>query len=259
MLSVRIIPTLLHRGLTLVKGVRFNSWRSVGNVMQAAKIYAAREVDELCILNIGATPNNESPDFEMVEKLTEGNFTPITVGGGVKSIDDVSKLLNAGADKIAVCSAVPISDLLETVSARFGSQVIVVSIDIGSITYSNGKKMQTLFVSCGRGHVTYCDLLYPPSQWAKWAEERGAGEILLTSIDQEGTMEGYDLDLIKEVADAVSIPVIAHGGCSGYEDMYSAIKAGASAVAAGALFQFTDCTPKGAAQYLKQKGIEVRI
>lgn len=250
MLAVRIIPTLLYRGTTLVKGRQFRSWRSVGHVQQAARIHAMRGVDELCCLDIGATPDGRGPDFALVEKLTEGNFTPITVGGGVKTVEDVKLLLRAGADKVAVCTAgIEGRALLRDISDRFGSQALVLAIDVkqGRLTSRCGAVVHN---SNPDGGIV---------KQAMAAESLGIGEILLTSIDREGTMEGYDLSTIKAVSDAVSIPVIAHGGCGTYAHMLEAIQAGASAVAAGAMFQFSDNTPRGAAEYLAAKGIEVRL
>lgn len=242
-LAVRIIPTLLKRGDALVKGERFNGWRSVGHVQQAAQTHAVREVDELIILDIGATPEGRGPDFAAVRRLERPCFMPLTVGGGVRSVDDVRRLMDAGADKVAICTGGP--KLISDVAARVGCQAVSAALDV-----RNGYAV----VRCG----TY-QTLQAATAWARSCEQHGAGEILLTSMDREGTMAGYDLDLIRDVCSAVDVPVIAHGGCSGYEDMLEAIRAGASAVAAGALFQFTDCTPRGAAEYLHEHGIEVRL
>lgn len=242
-LAKRIIPTLLNKRGQLVKGEGFTCDRVVGHALQAAKIYAARSVDELMILDVTATEDGREPDYEFVKALSESNFSPVTVGGGIKTSEHVRKLLQSGADKVCISSAVHAELLLEgsddfvyELSERYGKSTIVVSIDIA--TYED-----TPFA---------CD-------YAQACEERGAGEILLQSIPQDGTMKGYDLPLIKAVSEAVSVPVIASGGCSGYEDMYNAIQAGASAVAAGALFQFTEATPRGAAEYLHEKGVEVRL
>lgn len=245
-LAIRIIPTLLHRGETLVKGVRFNAWRSVGHVQQAARIHAMRGVDELVILDIGATPEGRGPDFALVEKLTEGNFTPIAVGGGVRTIEDVEGLLRAGADKVVLGrAAVPPDQLLNLAAKKVGCQAIVVSIDIrdGHHWMNNG---------------TF-DLCLPAVTAAKTMAHHGAGEILLTSIDHEGMMEGYDLQLIEAVSQAVSIPVIAHGGCGTPQHALDAIKAGASAVAIGSMFLFESITPKDVAEYLAAQGVEVRL
>lgn len=245
-LAVRIIPTLLARGSKLVKGRRFSADRVVGHVLQAARIHQSRGVDELCILDVAATPEGRGPDFDAVRRLTDGCFMPLTVGGGVRSVEDVKGLLDAGADKVAFKTAQWYMPHVFTEAVRrCGSQAIVAAVDVTCFG----------FVSPSRDWGSNVS----PVGYARDAQVRGAGEILLTSIDREGTMEGYDLDLIRAVSSAVSIPVIAHGGCSGYEDMYQAIQAGASAVAAGALFQFTECTPRGAAEYLAGKGVEVRL
>lgn len=240
-LAVRIIPTLLKRGDALVKGERFNGWRSVGHVQQAAQIHQARGVDELIVLDIGATPEGRGPDFAAVRRLTERCFMPLTVGGGVSEFEHMRLLMDAGADKVAWRTGlVRCPGALARSAATFGSQACVAAIDV-----QDGM----VFGAAA-----------PPADFAYYATmQLGAGEILLTSMDREGTMAGYDLDLLREVCSAVDVPVIAHGGCSGYEDMLAAIRAGASAVAAGALFQFTDCTPRGAAEYLHAQGIEVRL
>lgn len=245
-LARRIIPTLLVRGRTLVKGERFDSWRSIGHAAQAARVHAMRQVDELMILDIAATAEGRGPDLELVRELSEGCFIPITVGGGVRSIDDVDQLLRAGADKVAICTAFwEVPDLVDRATDRFGSQAIVVSLDVreGAATTRCGAH------NCGM----------PALRAALQAENAGAGEILLSSVLRDGTMQGYDLDLVREVSTAVSIPVIASGGCASYADMASAFKVGADACAAGALFAFTDATPKGAAQFLKRNNIEVRV
>ena len=230
-LAVRIIPTLLKRGEHLVKGQRFSADRVVGHVQQAARVHQARGVDELIILDVAATPEGRGPDFAAVEELTRDCFMPLTVGGGVRTYDDAQRLLAAGADKVAVKTGG--SALVTRIARYIGCQAVVAALDIEA-----GDQ---------------------PTWDARILESSGAGEILLTSIDQEGTMAGYDIGLIKLVCDAVTIPVIAHGGCSGPEDMLRAIEAGASAVAAGALFQFTDHTPRSCALWLKERGVEVRV
>jgi cyclase len=236
MLCKRIIPTMLVRGRTLVKGERFAGDRSVGHVMQAARIHSARGVDELCILDIGATAEGRGPDLDMVRELSEGCFIPITVGGGVKRLQDIDALLRAGADKVCIGRALYTEPgaFITQCAERFGAQAIVCSLDVSP------------HMGC-------------PQEYAQRLEMLGAGEILLQSIARDGLMCGYDLDLIRAVSAAVSIPVIASGGCSGPEDMLAAIKAGADACAAGALFQFTDVTPKDCAKYLKAHGVEARL
>ena len=242
-LAKRIIPTLLVRGRQLVKGVAFNSWRSVGHVQQSVRIHQARGVDELVLLDISATVEGRGPDLKLVEELTRDCFMPLAVGGGVKSVDDVRALLKAGADKVVIGEGACIA--VQLASAAVGAQAIVVSIDVDA-----------------RGKVAWIGHTptnLSPVEFAQKMQKEGAGEILITSIEREGAMQGYDLDLIRAVSKAVTIPVIAHGGCGSYRDMLLAIEAGADAVAAGAMFQFTDATPRGAAEYLAKHGIEVRL
>ena len=243
MLAKRIIPTLLYRGATLVKGRGFNSWRSVGHALQAARIHAARGVDELVMLDIGATPSRTEPNYALIESLTADAFTPIAVGGGITKLSQIKRLLSAGADKIVIGSSLAaLTEAADTV----GCQAVVAAIDYDA----TGQ----VWRQCGL-EATGMDVV----AMARLAEGAGAGEIMLTCIVREGGMEGYDLETLTRVVEAVSIPVIAHGGCGTYEHMHEAIQAGADAVAAGAMFQFTDQTPKGAAEYLAAQGVEVRI
>lgn len=247
-LAHRVIPTVLCRGRQLVKGKRFDSWRVVGVAGQAVRIHQMRGVDEVCLLDIGATPEGRGPDLSLVQELAEVLFAPLSVGGGIQSVDDVRALLKAGADKVVIGTAwLERPKLLRDICDVVGSQAIVAALDVGG---PNG----SVYARCGEV-LAYTD----PAACAWRAADFGVGEILLTSIDREGTMEGYDLELIRKVANAVTVPVIAHGGCSGYPDMAAAIGAGASAVAAGALFQFTDATPREAARYLQEQGIEARV
>ena len=252
MLATRVIPSVLLRGQQLVKGQQFQSWRSIGHAAQAAYIYAARECDEIILLDIAATPEGRGPDFEMVRLWTENTFSPMTVGGGVRSVEEVRELLRCGADKVAICTgAHEVLGLIHESSERFGAQAIVAAIDV---------REGCAFSHCGQKRLFGGNMdSYDVKLWASIMASAGAGEILLTSIDREGMLQGYDLDLIKAVSDAVSIPVIAHGGCGTYEHMVEAIEAGAHAVAAGAMFAFTDQTPKGASQYLLEHGIHARV
>lgn len=246
-LAHRIIPTVLCRGRTLVKGKSFDSWRSVGLALQALKIHAARGVDEVCLLDIGATAEGRGPNLELVRELSECLFSPLAVGGGVRTVADVRALLGAGADSVVICTAAwsPTGDLVREASSIVGSQAITVAVDV----------RRGFPAIRGGTHP----IGVPASEYAALMQARGAGEILLTAIEHEGTLQGYDLELIRQVVRAVDIPVIAHGGCGEYEHMRQAIEAGASAVAAGAMFQFTEQTPLGAAEYLDAHGITARI
>lgn len=246
MLTKRIIPVLLVRGHQLVKGRKFNSWRSVGAAEQAARIYARRGADELVILDIEATPAHRGPDFNMVARMTDGNFCPVSVGGGVSSVDDVRALLSAGADKVMIgTAAMETENLVRDCAAMFGSQAICVAIDY---------VFDAVITMCGKKIHFGVDVV----EYACEMEHAGAGEILLTSINMDGLMDGYDLAMIRSVTSAVDIPVIAAGGCGTYEHMFEAIKAGADAVAAGSMFLFTDATPASAAAYLNDRGIKCR-
>lgn len=276
-LAHRIIPVLLHRDGALVKGKQFDAWRSVGHPLQAARIHASRGVDELIVLDIGATPAGRGPDFKMVEKLCHDSFTPITVGGGVRSVDDVRDLLNAGADKVAIGSGIYLKDgLVESAVSKFGSQAIVASVDyrynnVKGSTYVDGTPVTDylpfVVANCGINEIVFQEAPEIPVKYVPnppWIAQNvtrygGAGEVLLQAIDLDGTMQGYDLDMIASVADATHVPVIASCGAGSYEHMHQAIDAGADAVAASSLFLFTDCTPKGAAQYLDDVGVEVRV
>jgi cyclase len=249
MLKVRIIPTLLWKNFGLVKGVGFDSWRRVGTILPAVKVYNTRQVDELILVDIAAYEEEREPDYAEVEFISLECFVPLTVGGGIRSVDHVRSLLKAGADKISVNSATYENpELVTEISSRFGAQCVVASIDAksengGFQCYSHSGTKPT-----GKDAV----------EWAMELEKRGAGEILITSIERDGTMDGYDQELIKAVSSKVEIPVIASGGAGNYEHMLQAINSGASAVGAASIFHFTEQTPLEAKTYLSQFDIPVR-
>lgn len=251
MLKTRVMPTLLYKDVGLVKGVGFDSWRRVGAALQAIKVYNMRDVDELVLLDIAATPNNRPPAFADIDELADTCFMPMTVGGGVRTVDDIRKLLAVGADKVAVnTAAIETPELIREGANHFGVQCIVVSIDVRR--HADGRA--EVFSQCGT-RPTGLD----PVEWAKHAEAMGAGEILLTSIDRDGTMTGYDVPLTAAVSDAVRIPVIASGGAGNYTHMIDVLRDGhASAVAAASIFHFTEQTPKEAKQHLAANGFLVR-
>ncbi|MBU6373946.1 MAG: imidazole glycerol phosphate synthase cyclase subunit [Alphaproteobacteria bacterium] len=250
MLKTRVIPTLLMRDGALVKGVGFESWRGVGGAMQGVKVFNARDVDELVLLDIGATPQGGEPDWMTLEDLARECFVPLTIGGGVRSIAHFERLLEIGADKVAVNSAAYESPhLIEEAARRFGVQCVVASIDVRR----DGDGRATCVSGCGAQSRAI-----DPAAWAREVEQRGAGEILLTRVEYDGAMTGYDCDLIRAVSEAVSAPVIASGGAGRYEHMAEALAAGASAVAAGAMFQFTQATPAEAKAFLAARGVRVR-
>lgn len=252
MLKVRVMPTLLFKNFGLVKGVCFDSWRPIGSVMQAIKVYNMREVDELVFLDISATREERPPDFETVDEIADECFMPLTVGGGVRRIDDVGRLLQVGADKVLInTAAIHTPDLIRLVADKYGSQCVVVSIDAKKLP--NGQ-----YEVCT--HSGTRATARDPVTFAREVEALGAGEILITSIDRDGTMTGYDIKLTRDVSDAVSIPVIASGGAGNYEHMALAIIQGkASAVAAASIFHFTQQTPLEAKRFLRERGINTRL
>lgn len=251
MLKVRVIPTLLWRDLGLVKGVAFDSWRRVGSVLPAVKVYNSRDVDELIVVDITASNQNNRPDYESVADFSEECFVPLTVGGGITNVEDVLHLLHSGADKISVNTAAFVNpNIIDIVSSRFGAQCVVASIDVKKI--DDGRY-------CCFSHSGKQNTEKDPVEWAKELVSRGAGEILLTSINRDGTMQGYDLELTESVANAVNVPVIASGGAGNYQHMIDVVlQAGASAVAAASIFHFTEQTPAGAKQAMKTAGIPIR-
>lgn len=250
MLKVRVIPTLLWKQFGLVKGVGFDSWRRVGPVLPAVKVYNQREVDELVLLDIVGHQSDSDPDFESIDEFGQDCFVPLTVGGGITRIEQVQRLLRAGADKVAINTAAYTNpELISEIASRHGAQCVVASIDV---------RLQDSRWSCfshAGNQGTNCEAV----AWARELEDRGAGEILITSIDRDGTMQGYDLPLIEAVVLAVKIPVIASGGAGNYQHMVDAvIQAGASAVAAASIFHFTEQTPASAKAALAKVGIQVR-
>ena len=252
MLKVRVIPTLLWKQFGLVKGVGFDSWRRVGPVLPAIKVYNQREVDELVLVDIVANGSDNDPDFESIEEFSRECFVPLTVGGGITSINQVQRLLRAGADKVSInTGAYTRPELVTEIASRYGVQCVVASIDVRKD--SSGPGWQCF--SHAGGQLVGREV----RQWARELEDRGAGEILLTSIDLDGTLQGYDLELVESVVRAVKVPVIASGGAGCYEHMVDAVKlAGASAVAAASIFHFTELTPAGAKTAMQAQGIPVR-
>ena len=252
MLKIRVIPTLLWKDFGLVKGVGFDSWRRVGTVLPAIKVYNTRDVDELILVDITATSEQREPDYESVADLSAECFVPLTVGGGIRALEHITRLLHAGADKVSINTAAYENPSIVTEAAnRFGAQCIVASIDVRRSSegryecYSDSGATAT-------GHE--------PADWARELEARGAGEILLTSIERDGSMLGYDLTLISRVTAAVKIPVIASGGASNGLDMARAvIDGGANAVAAASIFHFTQQTPLSVKQCMGSQGLAVRL
>jgi cyclase len=251
MLKVRLIPSLLLRNGRCIKTVKFDHHRDTGNPVTAARVYDAQGADELLFLDISASEEGRHTLFDVVAQTAEQCFMPLTVGGGVRTIVDIRHLLQAGADKVSInTAAAEDPDFIRAAAARFGRQCIVGSID-------------ARLVGSGRYEVFTYRAARPtglhPVDWATQLVDCGVGEILITAVDRDGTMEGYDLDLIRAVADAVNVPVIASGGCGTLQHLVEAITIGhASASCAASLFHFTDQSVIKAKTYMKVAGLDVR-
>jgi cyclase len=238
-----------RRGVVL-KGVNFMGLREVGDPVEMAVAYEEEGADEIAILDITATPEDRGTFVEAVRRVAEAVTIPVLVGGGVKTLRDAEALFKAGADKVSInTAAVKNPSLIREMAEVFGSQSTVVAIDA-----KRAGERYEVYVRGGR-EPTGLDAV----EWAKKAVELGAGEILLTSIDRDGTKLGYDTELITRVAQAVDVPVIASGGAGALEHFYEAVKAGADAVLAASLFHFRQITIRQVKQYLKEKGVEVRL
>lgn len=231
MAFTRVIPCLLLRNTALVKTVKFKNPSYIGDPINTVRIFNESGVDELVFLDIIATPQKKEPQFDLVEEISRECFMPFAYGGGLGNIDDVRKVLANGAEKAILNTAVwNHPELVTEASKKFGAQSIVVSIDVKKNVF--GKKY--VMVGCGK-RKTKMD----PVAYAKRAVELGAGELLLTSIDLEGTYSGYDIDLVRAVSDAVDVPVVANGGARNTDDMHDVVvDGGASAAAAGSLFVY---------------------
>ncbi len=252
MLKKRIIPCLdINKG-RVVKGINFVNLVDAGDPVEQAKIYNDNGADEICFLDITASNENRNIILDTVKKTAKKCFIPLTVGGGVRTLEDISNLLLAGADKVSInTAAVNNSDLIKESAEKFGSQCIVVAVDAKK---TNNNKWE-VFTHGGR-KPTGKDVL----NFVTKMESLGAGEILLTSMDRDGTKKGYDLDLTKKVANHVNIPVIASGGVGNLEHLYQGFKIGkASAVLAASIFHFGEFSILDAKKYLDSKGIPVRI
>ena len=251
MLKNRIIPCLDVKNGRVVKGINFVDLKDAGDPVEQAKIYSDGGADEICFLDITASNENRDTIYDVVERTSKKCFVPLTVGGGVRSIDDITKLLNCGADKVSInTAAVQNSDVVIKSSKKFGSQCIVVAID----AKKSGKKWE-VFTHGGRNN-TGVDAI----EYAKKMEDNGAGELLVTSMDRDGTQAGYDIDLMFKISSTVNIPVIASGGVGSLDHLVDGIKLGnASAVLAASIFHYGKFSLKEAKEYLDSKGIPVRI
>ena len=251
MLKNRIIPCLDVKNGRVVKGINFVDLKDAGDPVEQAKIYSDGGADEICFLDITASNENRDTIYDVVRKTSKKCFVPLTVGGGVRSVQDVNKLLNCGADKVSInTAAVENSKVIVDSSKKFGSQCIVVAIDAKKI----GDKWE-VFTHGGR-HNSGINVL----EYARQMEENGAGELLVTSMDRDGTQVGYDIDLMSKISSYVNIPVIASGGVGNLDHLVDGIKLGkASAVLAASIFHYGKHSLKEAKEYLDSKGIPVRI
>jgi cyclase len=251
MLAKRIIPCLDVKDGRVVKGVNFLNLRDAGDPVENAKVYNDEGADELVFLDITASYEDRKTMVEVVKRVAEKVFMPFTVGGGISTNEDIRNLLNAGCDKVSInTAAVKRPEFVKEASDRFGTQCIVVAID-AKRRASGGWEV---FVKGGRD-ATGIDVL----EWARKVEELGAGEILLTSMDRDGTKDGYDIELTSAVCEAVNIPVIASGGCGKPEHFLEALKEGkADAALAASVFHFKEFTIAEVKKYLKNNGVIVR-
>ena len=255
MLAKRIIPCLDVKGGRVVKGTSFVELRDAGDPVELARFYYEGGADELTFLDITATPEGRDTMVDVVERISEQVFMPLTVGGGLRSISDMRRILMAGADKISINTAAVLNPTLIREGAdKFGSQCIVVAIDAKRVA-SGDQPHWEVYIYSGQ-KPTGIDVL----TWARQVVELGAGEILLTSMDADGHRAGYDIELTRAVSEAVSVPVIASGGAGTLEDLYQALVLGkADAVLAASIFHYGIYTIRETKEYLAKRGIPIRI
>ena len=253
-LAIRIIPCLDVADGRVVKGVNFQNLVDAGDPVELASYYAENGVDEITFLDISASKDDKKTIIDVVKKTAEAVFVPLTVGGGIRSVDDVDLLLRAGADKVSInTSAISNPDLINAISKRFGSQVLVISIDARRTSEKfavSGFEVTTHGGSKSAG----LDAL----AWTKQAVERGAGEVLLNSMDKDGTKDGFDLELISLIKKNISVPLIASGGAGKVSDFAPAVKAGADALLAASIFHFQEVSINQVKAELKANNIEIR-
>lgn len=250
MLTKRIIPCLDVKDGRVVKGVNFVDLCDAGDPVEVAKRYNDEGADEITFLDITASVENRNTIVEVLEKTAKEVFIPLTVGGGITSIDDVSRLLDVGCDKISINSyAIKNPNFIDEVSKRFGTSTIVVAIDV-----KRSSNFHEVFIHGGRTN-THKDAI----EWAKEVESRGAGEILLTSMDADGTKDGFDLDITQSMARQVNIPIIASGGAGTMQHFKDAFQAGADAALAASVFHFSTIGIKDLKKYLHDEKIEIRL
>ena len=254
-LTKRIIPCLDVDNGRVVKGTKFVDIKDAGDPVEVAKKYNDQGADEITFLDITASSSNRKTILDVVENVASQVFIPLTVGGGIRSVSDIRTLLNSGADKITInTAAIKNPNLVSDASEAVGSQCIVVAIDAKRKVVSSSKESWEIYTHGGR-NATGIDAL----KWAEEMETRGAGELLVTSMDKDGTKEGFDLELMKEINSKVNIPTIASGGVGTLKDLYEGISIGnADAVLAASIFHFGTYTVQDVKKYLKEKGVNIR-
>ena len=252
MLKKRIIPCLDVKNGRVVKGINFVELKDAGDPVEQAKIYSEGGADEICFLDITATYEKRDILTDIVRKTAKECFVPLTVGGGVRTIENIRELLLAGADKVSInTEAVKNIEFVKEAARKFGSQCIVVAIDAKKVSENKWE----IFTHGGR-NKTGIDAV----EFAKKVEDNGAGEILLTSMDKDGTKSGYDVDLLKKITNTINIPLIASGGVGTLDHFYDGIvKGGASAVLAASIFHYGEYKIKDAKEYLNSKNVSVRL
>lgn len=256
MLTKRIIPCLDVKAGRVVKGTSFVNLRDAGDPVELARYYYREGADELVFLDITATNEHRNTMVDVVERISRVVFMPMTVGGGLRTLDDIRRMLHAGADKVSINTAAVLHpELVRESAAKFGNQCIVVAIDAKRVNGCKGNLKWEVYINSGQ-KPTGLDAL----EWAKKVVELGSGELLLTSIDADGHQSGYDIELTRAVSEAVSVPVIASGGAGTLEDLYQALMAGkADAVLAASIFHYGTYTVAAIKKYLSEKGIPVRF
>lgn len=256
MFKARVIPCLDVKDGRVVKGVKFVDLRDAGDPVEAAIAYDAAGADELCFLDITASHENRDTIFDVVQRTAEACFMPLTVGGGVRTVDDIRKLLTCGADKVSInTAAVNRRAFVKEAAEKFGDQCIVVAIDAKKVSKPGEKDRWEIFTHGGR-NPTGLDAV----EYAKEVVSLGAGEILLTSMDRDGTRVGYDIPLTRAIADAVTVPVIASGGVGNLQHMVEGIRDGhATAVLAASIFHFGEHSVREAKEYMAKAGLPMRL
>jgi len=248
-MKVRIIPTILTDGLTVVKGEKFDNWRTVGSAEATARLYASRDVDELLFLDVNARSRNSMIDRTLLTHFSNVLDVPFSVGGGINTLEDAKFCFRFGAEKVVLgTAAIKNPKLITEIADVFGNQAIIVSMDFEK-DVSNGIRIESGTVESETKSLEFIENL----------SDLGAGEVLLQSVQRDGTLTGMDFNRISQISNLTTLPVIASGGAASLNDFHQAVLSGASAVAAGAIFQFTQITPKQVGTYLTEQGIHTRI